>query len=92
MSLAAKCSAIKRLNSGVVIYLLWSWSFWQTLLALGILFSTEVRAVVLAKLVILGISPLASFILALRVALVAKLVISGISSSIFCILTLYTFF
>ena len=44
----------------------------------GILFSTAVRALVVAKLVILGISPLTSFILALRVVLVAKLVISGI--------------
>ena len=50
------------------------------LLTLGILFSTAVRAVVVvAKLVILGISPLTSFILALREALVAKLVILGIS-------------
>ena len=40
----------------------------------------------------LGISPLTSFILALREALVAKLVISGILSSIFFILVLYTSF
>ena len=48
----------------------------------------------LAKLVILGISSLTSFILALRVlvVLVAKLVISGILSSIFFILALYTSF
>ena len=45
-----------------------------------------------AKLVILGISPLTSFILALRVVLVAKLVIWVISSSVFLILALYTFF
>ena len=62
------------------------------LLTLGILFSTAVRALVVAKLVILGISPLTSFILALRVVLVAKLVISGILSSIFFILALYTSF
>ena len=49
------------------------------LLALGILISTAVRAAVLAKLVILGILPLTSFILALRAAIVAKLVILGIS-------------
>ena len=49
------------------------------LLTLGILFSTAVRAVVVAKLVILGISSLASFILALRTVVVAKLVILGIS-------------
>ena len=62
------------------------------LLTLGILFSTAVRAVVVAKLVILGISPLTSFILVLRVVLVAKLVISGFSSSIFLMLTLYRSF
>ena len=62
------------------------------LLTLGILFSTALRAVLVAKLVILGISPLTSFILALRVVLVAKLVISGILSSIFFILALYTSF
>ena len=59
------------------------------LLTVGISFSTVVKAVVPAKLVILGISTLTSFILALREALVAKLVISGISSSIFYILALY---
>ena len=52
-------------------------SFLTKLLTLGFLFSTTVRAVVLARLVILGISPLTSFILALRVVLVAKLVMSG---------------
>ena len=62
----------------------------------GILFSTEVRAVVVvvvAKLVILGILLLNLFILALRAVLIVKLVISGILSSIFLILTLHkTFF
>ena len=53
-------------------------SFLTKLLWLGVLFSTAVKAVIVAKLVILGISPLTSFILALRVVLVAKLVISGI--------------
>ena len=62
------------------------------LLTLGILFSTAVRALVVAKLVILGISPLTSFILALKVVSVPKLVISGILSSIFFILALYTSF
>ena len=61
------------------------------MLTLSTLFSTAVRAVVVAKLLILGIFPLISFILALRVVLVIKLVISGISSSIF-ILALYTSF
>ena len=51
-----------------------------------------VTAVVVAKLLILGISLLTSFILALRVVLVAKLVISSTLSSIFLILTLYTSF
>ena len=39
------------------------------LLTLGILFSAAGRTVVVAKLVILGISTLTSFILALRVVL-----------------------
>ena len=52
-------------------------------LKLGISFSTALAAVLVAKLVILGISPLTSSILALRVVLVGKLVISGILSSIF---------
>ena len=51
--------------------------------AMGILFSTALRAVLVAKLVILGISPLTSLFLALRVVLVAKLVILGILSSLF---------
>ena len=58
------------------------------LLTLGILLSTEVRAVVVvAKLVILGISALTSFILVLKEVCVAKLVISDILSS-----ALYTSF
>ena len=48
------------------------------LLSLGILFSTVVRTVVVAKSVILGILLLISFILALRAAVVAKLVKLGI--------------
>ena len=77
------------------------------LLTLGTLFLTAVRAVVLAKLVLLNILslisfilelraaryyPLTSFILALRVVLVAKLIISVILSLIFFILALYTSF
>ena len=50
----------------------------QLFLLLVILFSTAVRAVVVAKLVILVISPLTSFMLALREALAAKLVILDI--------------
>ena len=71
-NLATKFSAVGLLNSGVVMYLSWLWS--------GILFSIAVRAVLVAKLVMLGISPLISFILSLRVVLVVKLVISGILS------------
>ena len=48
-------------------------------LLLGILSSTVVRAVVVAKLVVLGILFLTSFILALRAVVVAKLVILVIS-------------
>ena len=49
------------------------------LLTLGVLFSTAVKAVEVAKLLILGNSPLTSFILALREALATKLVMLGIS-------------
>ena len=67
-------------------------SFFTKLLTLGVLFSTAVREALVAKLVLLVISPLTSFILALREVLVAELVISGILSSIFFILALYTSF
>ena len=71
--------------------------FFTKLLTLGILFSTAVRAVVVvvvvvAKLLILDISALISFILASKVVVVAKLVISGILSSTFLILALYSVF
>ena len=66
--------------------------FLTRLLTSDILFSTAVRAVLIAKIVILGIWALTSFILVLRIALVAKLVISGILSSIFLILALYSVF
>ena len=61
------------------------------LLTLGTIFSTVVRAAVVANFVILGPSPLTTFILALRVVLVDKLVISGILSTIFFTLALYIF-
>ena len=48
------------------------------LLILSILFAAAVKAVVVAKLVILGTSNLTTFILALTDTLVAKLVLSGI--------------
>ena len=54
-------------------------SFLTKLLTLGILFSTAVRAVVVAKLVILGILFLTSFSLALRRVVIAKLVLLDIS-------------
>ena len=49
-------------------------------LTLGILFSTALRVVLAAKLLILGISPITSFILALKVVLVATFVMSDILS------------
>ena len=67
-------------------------TFLTKLLTLRILFSTAVRAVIVAKLIILRISFLISFTLALRVVLVATLVITGILSSVFMILALYTSF
>ena len=45
--------------------------------------SAAVRALVVARLVILGISPLTLFILAVRVVLVARLIMSGILPLIF---------
>ena len=53
-------------NKEIVISVLLVFVFWSVfltkLLSLGILFSTAVRTVVVAKLVILGISNLASFV------------------------------
>ena len=58
-------------------------SFFLTkLLTLDVLFSTAVKAVVVAELVKLAVSFLTSLILALRVVLVTKLVISGHLTSI----------
>ena len=67
-------------------------SYFDNLLTLSISFSTVVRVPVVAELVILGISPLTSSILALREELIAKLVITDLSSSIFFILAFYTSF
>ena len=55
--------------------------FLTKLLTLDILFSTVVRAVVVAKLAILGILFLPSFILALRAVVLTKLVVLSISFS-----------
>ena len=54
-------------------------NFFNKLLTLGIPFSILVGGAVVAKFLILGISPITLFILTLREALVAKLVIIGIS-------------
>ena len=54
-------------------------SFLTKLLILAILYSIAVRAVVVAKLVILSILLSNSFILALRAVVVAKLLMPGIS-------------
>ena len=77
-NIAANFFTVDFLNFGIVIYLLWS----------SILFSTTIRAVVVANLVILGISFLTSFTLALKVVLVAELPISGIWFAISSILAL----
>ena len=76
-NLASKFSFVNLLYSGVVIYLSCLWSviffsisltfvsysvFLTKLLALGILFSTAVNTEVVAKLLILGISFLTSFL------------------------------
>ena len=63
------------------------------LLPLGILVSKTIRAVLVAKLIIIGTSSLTSFILALSVVL-AKLVISGIYFifNIFYLNIIYIFF
>ena len=92
---AVKFSATKLLNSWVVIYLimiivrsiLFSISLifslhavlLNKLLTLGISISSAVRAVVVAKLVIIGVLPLISFILALKATFAAKLVKLGIA-------------
>ena len=107
-SLAVNCSDVVLLIFWVVIYLSGSWSvvilfsfslifvlyscFLDKLPTLGILFSTAVTAVVVAKLVILGILFWISLILGLKVVLVAKLLISGILSSLLFILGLLNLF
>ena len=94
VNLAVKFFSVNLLNSWILIYLSWSWSVvilfsvllilcysqfsLSKLLTLGILFPTAVRAVVVAKLVILDTLLLTSFILALRAVIAAKLVILDI--------------
>ena len=87
-------SAVNLLNSGVVIYLSLSCSvffflislvfmllsvFLSKLITLDFLFSAVLRAIVAAKLEILGILSLTSFIVVSRAAIVVKLVILCIS-------------
>ena len=80
---AVKFSTVNFLNSGVVIYLLWLGILFSTAVSSNSSSSSYVsntrnfvynliylRAVVVAKLIILGISFLTSFILVLREALV----------------------
>ena len=55
-------------------------------------FTLALKAIVVAKLVIIGILFLTSFVLALKVVLVGKLLISGILSSIFLIVASYASF
>ena len=72
-NLKSKIYFANLLNSGVVRYLscLGSVSVLTKLLTLGILFPAAVRALVVTRLVILGILSLTLFILALRKAFVA---------------------
>ena len=79
-NIAVNVSDVILLNSEEVMYLLWS----------GVSFLPAVRAVGVAKLVILDVSFLTSFILALRAMLVAKLKISDILLSISLVLALCT--
>ena len=60
--------------------------FLTKLLTLGTLFSTAVRVIIVARLLILGTLSVNSSFLELRSAVVAKLTISGILSSILLIL------
>ena len=53
-------------------------SFFDLITSFRLLFSTALREALVAKLVLLGISPLTSFILTSREVIVAKLVTSGI--------------
>ena len=100
VNLEERFSDVYLLSSGVVIYLSRSRSvvilfsislicmlcsaFLTILLILAVLFSTEARAVVVAKIVILGNLFLTLFHLALRTAVVTMLVILSI-----CLLTSY---
>ena len=103
-NLAPKSSSVNLLNSGAVMYLLWSCILFPAaaravvvdkLVMLHVLvlalFLLALRVIAVAKLVKPDISFLTSFILWLRKALVAKLVIWGVLSLIFLILALYTF-
>ena len=94
-NLALETSVESLLNSGVVIYLLWLWSvsffsisvflcynlfFLTKLLTIGILFPTVINAAFVAKLLILGIWPSISVILALWSVSLTRPQVSGIFS------------
>ena len=100
-NLAVKFYLVDLINSGVLLFIMIIFSnflfnyinfcvivsfFDQHQVCL--FFSIAVRAVVVAKLVVLGLSPLMPFILALRAKVLAKLVIVTISPLTSFILTL----
>ena len=74
-----------------LIFVLYSVSLTK-LLTFTILFSTTLREILVANLVLTGVLPLISFILALTVVLVAKLLILGILSSTFSYLSIIYIF
>ena len=72
---------IKISSNHILMFFFVAVVFLTKLLTLDILFSTVVRAVVVAKLAILGILFLPSFFLALRAVVLTKLVVLSISFS-----------
>ena len=72
---------IKISSNHILMFFFVAVVFLTKLLTLDILFSTVVRAEVVAKLAILGILFLPSFILALRAVVLTKLVVLSISFS-----------
>ena len=72
---------IKISSNHILMFFFVAVVFLTKLLTLDILFSTVVTAVVVAKLAILGILFLPSFILALRAVVLTKLVVLSISFS-----------
>ena len=72
---------IKISSNHILMFFFVAVVFLTKLLTLDILFSTVVRAVVVAKLAILGILFLPSFFLALRAVVLTKLVVLSTSFS-----------